>query len=127
MFQYPCPSFFISSHYKQRNEITRYLSSQRFLFTASCSSNVQHGGKHDRPCEGFIFSAQPQRCVSETATTCYFFKRYSPARNKNKSLDEAQCFIERLLIAQFVKIFHLCCGNGSSTAILTAFIALNGI
>jgi len=65
--------------------------------------------------------------VSATATEYYFFKRYSAGRNKNKSLDGAQFFIERLLIAQFVKIFPLCCGNGSSIAILTPFVALNEI
>jgi hypothetical protein len=65
--------------------------------------------------------------VSATSTACYFFKRYSAARYKNKSLDEAEFFIERLVIAQFLKIFLLCYGNGSFIAILTPLAALNEI
>jgi hypothetical protein len=65
--------------------------------------------------------------LSETYTACYFFKRFSAARNKNKSLDEAEFFIERLVMAQFLKIFPLCYENGSFIAILTPFVALNGI
>jgi len=65
--------------------------------------------------------------VSETSTAFYFFKRYSAARNKNKSLDEVEFFIERLVTAQFLKIFPLCYGNGSFIANLTPLVALNEI